>query len=195
MKRINLIPPESRRLPAASRIRKYILKSGILKVIISISLLSFSVFIYNVSSMSRSRLKISLLKAEIKQLEAELEHTRDTQAQIKREIEAIEEENKYIQKRLSFLEDTKKEAVKWSDVLFVLNKFTPPDLWLSKISLKKDAITINGTTLNNAKVSNFMLKLDETGHFRQTSFNFTQKKKDKPEEAIIDFEVTTHLAR
>lgn len=194
MRHINLIPPEARKLSAQSWIKRYILKSRIYRVTISILLLLFLIFIYEVSASARYRLKISLQKKQIKKLEAELERNRDIQERIKKESDKMQEENKYIQKRVSFLEKTKIEAVKWSDVIFLLSKLTPSDLWLSKISLGKDVIMINGTTLDNARVSDFMIKIDESGYFKATSFNFTQKNKDKPAEAIIDFEITTHLA-
>lgn len=194
MKHLNLIPPEARKLSAQSWIKRYILKSRIYRVTMSILLLLFLIFIYEVSASARYRLKISLQKKQIKKLEAELERNKEIQERIRKESDKAREENKYIQKRVSFLEKAKIEAVKWSDLLFVLSKLTPPDLWLSKISLKKDVITINGTTQDNAKVSNFMVRLDESGYFKSTSFNFTQKSKQVEAKAIIDFEVITYLA-
>ena len=195
MKHINLIPSETRKLSAQSWIKRYILKSRIHKVTISISLLLFLIFIYGASTSARYRLKISLQKKQIKKLEVELERNKDTQSQIRRESEIAQEANKHIQKRISFLEGARTEAVKWSDALLLLSKLTPPDLWLSKISLNKEAIAINGTTLDNARVSGFMLKIDESRYFKATSFNFTQKNKDKQGEEITDFEVITHLAK
>jgi hypothetical protein len=44
-----------------------------------------------------------------------------------------------------------------------------------------------------------MVKLDESGYFKATSFNFTQKKRDTDERLkefpVIDFELTTQLAK
>jgi len=195
MKHINLIPLEARKLSAQSWIKRYILKSPTYRITMSILLLLFLIFIYETSASVRYRLKVSLQKKQIKKLEAGLERNKDIQSQIKRESEIAQEANRHIQKRISFLEEARTEAVKWSDVLFLLSKLTPPDLWLSKISLNKEAIALNGTTLDNARVSDFMLKIDESGYFKATSFNFTQKNKSKQEEAIIDFEVITHLAK
>jgi Tfp pilus assembly protein PilN len=195
MKHINLIPLEARKLTAPGWIKRYILKSPIYRVTISILVLLFLIFIYEVSASARYRLKISLQKKQINKLQVQLERNKDTQERIKRESEIVQEANKHIQKRISFLEGARTEAVKWSDVLLLLSKLTPPDLWLSKISLNKEAIAINGTTLDNARVSDFMLKIDESRYFKATSFNFTQKNKAQPGEAIMDFEIITHLAR
>ena len=74
-----------------------------------------------------------------------------------------------------------------------LSELVPQDLWINKVALNKDLITITGTTFDNAIVSRFMARLDESDYFKDTSFNYTQKAKltDKP---AIDFEVTTHIA-
>lgn len=193
MKHINLIPPEARKLSAQNWIKKYILKSRVYGVTMSIFLLLFLIFVYEVSASARYRAKISLQKKQIKKLEAELERNRHNQEQIRKESQLIQAENKYIQRHVSFLEKAKIEAVRWSDVLLVLNKLTPPDLWLNKVSLKKDVITLNGHTQDNAKVSDFMVKLDASGYCKSTSFNFTQKTKQEQDRTRIDFEVTTYL--
>jgi len=193
MQHINLIPPEARRLSTQGWIRKYLLKSPIFKVSMSIFLLLFLISVFELSALTKYKHKISSQKKQITQLEMDLEHNKSIQAQIRKEIETIEEENKYFQKRLSFLEKAQRERVSWSDVLFVLTKVSPQDLWLNKVSLKKDLIIINGTTLDNTKVSDFMLKLDQSGYFKSTSFTFTQKDKDEKGEPIIDFEVATYL--
>lgn len=195
MEHINLIPPQARKALTSNWIKKYILKSYASKVIMLILLLLISVFFYDFYASGKYKQKITLAKSQVKKLEMELEHSKDILAEIDKDKEALGEENKYIQKRLTYLEKAKTEGVKWSEVLSVLDKLTPAELWLSKVSFNKDAITINGTTADNAIVSGFMLKVEESGYFKDTSFNFTQKNKDKPDEPMTDFEVTTRLAR
>lgn len=199
MKRINLIPPEARRLSAPGWIGKYLFRSPMLRLAIFSILILFSIFIYQASISVRYRIKISLQKRSLKTLEAELARSQDEQRQIRGKIDAIEQESKNLEKKTSFLEKAKQEAVKWSEVLLCLSKFIPPDLWLGKICLNKQMITINGTTLNNSRISDFMVRLDESGYFKATSFNFTQKKRDSDERLkefpVIDFEITTQLAK
>lgn len=108
MKRINFIPEEARRESTKNRIKKYFLKSGFFNIAIVSILLLLSVFVYNVSAAARYRLKVSLLNKEIKRVEQDMENKREIQAQLNKELNLIVEENKYIEKRLSFLEGTKR---------------------------------------------------------------------------------------
>ncbi len=199
MRRINLIPPEARRLSTQDGIKKYLFKSRTSRFIIFSVLILFSIFIYQATISVRYRIKISLQKRSLENLKIELAQSQDEQRQIRKKIDVIEQKSNYLKKKLSFLEKTKREAVKWSEVLLCLSKLTPSDLWLDKLCLNKEMIIINGTTLDNSRVSDFMVKLDESGYFKATSFNFTQKKKGTDERLkefpVIDFELTTQLAR
>lgn len=199
MKRIDLIPPEARKLSAKSRAEKYLLKSPVLRLAVLGVLTLFLIFIYQTSISIRYKIKISSQKKNLEKLETELARRNDEQSLIKKKIDAIEEENKYLAKRLSFLEKSRLEAVKWSEVLLRLGKLAPSDLWIKKIYLNKERITINGAALNNSLVSDFMVKLDESRNFKDTSFNFTHKKRDTDKKLgefpVIDFEIITQLAK
>lgn len=195
MKRINLIPLSARKASAQGWFPKYILRSKTITGMLLLVFLLAAVLISNFWAMSRYKSKIALLKSKIKQVELDLENSKEIQARIKKDTDEASERNKYVQKRLSFLEGARKEAVEWSEVLLVLTKLTPANLWLGKISLKKDMIALNGTTVSNDNVSDFMLKLDQSGYFKETNFNFTQKNTEKPGQAVVDFEITTHLAK
>jgi len=192
MQHINLIPPEARKISIASRLRRYLFKSALFRIIISVFVFLSSISIYEVYAIAKYKGKISLQKNKIKQLESQLEDCRHLQETILKEKEKLLGENKYFQRRISFLEEEKKKAIKSSEILSVLSKSFPSDLWLNKISLKKDLVTLNGQTFDNSKISDFMERLERTGYFGTVSFNFIQKSKDK---SIIDFEVTTHFAR
>ncbi len=195
MRNINLIPPEARRSLSESWIKKHLLRSRALRISLLILLLIASVSFYEFCTLRRLNNRIAFGRKQIQRLEEELERSQDIKVSINKEKERIEEENKYIQKRLSFLEKARAEGVKWSDVLSLLGKLIPADLWFTKLSLNKEVITLNGTTLNNTKVSDFMVRLDEAGNFKSTSFNFTQKNKDKQSDSKVDFEIITRLLK
>ena len=177
MKRINLIPPGARRLSVQGWIKKHIFKSPVLKLVIFSILILGLIFIHSTFTLVKYRIKISLQKKNLKDLEVELIQSKDEQQKIRDKIDVIEQENKYLKKRLSFLEKAGQEVIKWSEVLLSLSKSAPPDLWMKKICLNRQIITLDGTALNNNLVSDFMIKLDESGYFRATGFNFTQKKR------------------
>jgi len=194
-RRINLIPAEARILSFKGMFKRYFLKSSHHTIaVLVVSLLVF-IYLFQVFASVRYKIRITTQKSNIKKLEAELASTKEKEKALKKERELVDEENKNIQKRLSFLEGAKAEATKWSQVLLRLSKLTPGDLWINKVYLGKDMITLNGSTLNNAKVSSFMVDLDASGFFKDTSFNFTQKKEKKDGQPLISFEVTTHLNR
>ena len=194
-KRINLIPAEARILSFQGMIKKYFLKSRTHFIAGVVIFLLVFIYLFQVFSSVRYTLKISLQKKNIKKLEVELSSAKEKQKALKKEKEVVDEENKGIQKRIAFLEGAKGEATQWSQVLLRLSKLAPADLWISKVYLGKDMITLDGTTLNNARVSAFMADLDGSGFFKDTSFNFTQKKEKKDSPTVITFEVTTHLNR
>ncbi|MFH1397736.1 MAG: PilN domain-containing protein [Candidatus Omnitrophota bacterium] len=195
MRNINLIPPELRRSFSESWIKKHLLRSRALRISLAVLSLIIFVFIYEFCTLQRLNDRIVFARRQIQRLEKELERSQDIKAGINKEKERIDDENKYIQKRLSFLEKSRSEGVKWSEVLSLLGKLTPADLWFTKLSLNKETITFNGRTLNNSKVSDFMVRLDESGEFKSTSFNFTQKNKDKQSDSKVDFEIITRLLK
>ena len=195
IKRINLIPAEARILSFQGVLKKYFLKSRFHSIAGTVIFLLVFIYLFQVVSSVRYSVRIALQKKNIKKLESELSLTKEKQKALRKEKDVVDEENKGIQKRIAFLEGAKGEATKWSQVLLRLSKLTPADLWISKVYLGKDMITVDGTTINNAKVSAFMADLDTSGFFKDTSFNFTQKKEKKDSPTVITFEVTTHLNR
>ncbi|MFA5116208.1 MAG: PilN domain-containing protein [Candidatus Omnitrophota bacterium] len=192
-KRVNLIPAEARILSFRGVIKRYFMRSRFHSLAGLVVFILVFIYVFQLFSSVRYSLRISLQKKNIKKLEVELASVKEKQKAFRKEKELVDDENKNIQKRLTFLEEAKGEAIQWSQVLLRLSKLTPADLWISKVYLGKDAITLDGTTLDNAKVSGFMAGLDASGFFKDTSFNFTQKKEKKGAGTLINFEVTTHL--
>ena len=195
MKRINLIPPEARKLSGFKRLKKFIVESYIAAFSLFLLFLFISGYIYNISLSISYRRKILSKEEKINKLEKEIVNRTRLREQRKHEAEKIAEENKYLQRRLTFLIEAKKKTVKWPEVLFVINKTTLPDMWLTKISLNREEITIKGTTTSNLKVSDFMNNLEKSGYFKSTTFTFTQKDETKTGKRVIDFEVITQLNR
>jgi Tfp pilus assembly protein PilN len=194
-KRINLIPAEARVLSVRGLIKRYFMKSRTHAIAGTVIFALVFIYVFQILNSVRYQVRISMQKKNIKNLETELASAKEKQKALRKEKELVDDENKNVQKRLSFLEGAKGEATQWSQVLVRLSKLTPADLWIGKVYLGKDMITIDGTALNNAKVSGFMADLDASAFFKDTSFNFTQKKEKKDTAPLITFEVTTHLNR
>lgn len=195
MKRVNLIPPETRKLSLYKRLRTVYFKTTILQVSIVIFVVLTLAFFVIAGSSANYKLSITLKEKQIKNLQEELSKYDEEKVKIQKERDKIEAENEFLQKKVSFLKDMSNEAVKWSDVLLVFSKLTPEDLWLNKISFNKDKIVLRGVTVDNMKVSKFMRLLENSGYFKFITFNFTQKKKTDSSAQLVDFEVITSFNR
>ena len=199
MKRINLISKELRALSKQGALKKYLLGSAVFRIaFIFIFVLGCS-FLSLVSLQYKLKFQAAREKKHLTVIEKELERGKDEQSKLKAQIQAVETENAYVTKRITFLEKAKIDSVKWSGIISMFSKLIPSSMWLNKIALNKELVTMDGAALDNKIVSDFMVKLDESGYFTATNFNFTRKRKDTKdntkETPITDFEITTQLAR
>lgn len=192
MKRINLIPEEAKRVTAAKWVKSFFLKSRLSRL----SVLAAAVFvifnIYQTGSLLRYKVVISLGKKQVNQMLEKLSAAQDDSAKIKIQAEQVARQEKYTQDKLDVLLAARTERIAWAGTLERISRLLPENLWVNKVIMNKQLITIAGTTFDNEVVGKFMSGLDESGYFRQTSFNYT-KKSDMAGQAVIDFEVTTHL--
>lgn len=192
MKRINLIPPEAKKITPKRWLKVYLLKSRTSRLVALIVIVFIAVNIWQATSLLRYRFAINQGKKNIIKLQAKLTQSQNIYAQIKSQKQEIEKETKRIEEKFKILQQAHGERIAWAKVLAYLSELAPQDLWVDKVTLNKDLITLAGTTFDNAIVSRFMARLDESAYFKDTSFNYTQKAKltDKP---VINFEVTTHI--
>ncbi len=192
MKRINLIPHEARKVDVKAWIKACFSKGRSSKIIAATLIFFVLLFIWHGTAIFRYRLNITAQKKKIKKLQVQLKEENIACRQIQEQREKLQLQKKHIEQRLFFLQEAEKERIEWSAVLAHLSNLVPQAMWVNEASFNKDIITISGATLDNALVSKFMARLDESEYFQGTSFNYTQKAKltDRP---VINFEVTTHL--
>ncbi len=199
MKRINLISGELRALSRQGAVTKYLWGSTLSRITVVCAAALGGSFLFLFFHQHQLRFQIVQEKKNIAGIEKELERGKDEQSRLKAQIQAVETENTYVSRRIAFLEKTKVDAVKWSGVLSMFSKLIPSSLWLNKMVLNKELVTLSGVALDNKIVSDFMVKLDESGYCTATNFNFTRKRKDSndstKETPVTDFEITTQLAR
>ncbi|MCK4649528.1 PilN domain-containing protein [bacterium] len=193
MKRIDLIPQEAKRITLGVWIRGQI-RSGISKLLAVVIILLAILTLWQMSAHWRYKLAIATQKKKINKLQIQLNNDQSLYTQIEKEKEAIEKKKKYIEQRIVLLEEAQEAKIAWSTALVRLSRLVPQRVWVNKISLNKDVITIEGTTFDHALISRFMSRLDESKYFENTSFNYTQQARlvDQP---VVNFEVTTHLLR
>jgi len=192
MKRINLIPPEAKKITPKRWLKAYLLKSRTSRLVAVVVIVFIFVNIWQATSLLRYRFAINQGKKNIVKLQAKLTQSQNAYAQIKSQKQEIDKKSRRIEEKFKILQQTQGERIAWAKVLAHLSELVPQDLWIDKVTLNKDLVTLVGTTFDNAIVSRFMARLDESKYFQDTSFNYTQKAKltDKP---VINFEVTTHI--
>ena len=192
MKRINLIPPEAKKITPKRWLKAYIFKTRTSQFIALTLILFIFLNLWQATSLLRYKFAVGQGKKNIVKLQVKLTQSQNAYAQIKSQKEGIDKETRRIEEKFKILQQAQGERITWAKVLAHLSELVPQDLWINRVTLNKDLVTLTGTTFDNAIVSRFMAGLDESKYFQDTSFNYTQKAKltDKP---VINFEVTTHI--
>ncbi|HNX91593.1 MAG TPA: PilN domain-containing protein [Candidatus Omnitrophota bacterium] len=192
MKRINLIPPEYRKMSLLQKTVEEISRHKPLMAVVCV--ISFFIFIYFYQTIliMHHSLSIKSTKNEISRLQGEIAKRQDNYSAVKSEKETLEEEIKRIEEKFKVLETASTRHISWSRVLAVFSGLIPQDLWITKISIKEGKLTAVGNTFDNQKVSAFMTGLDKSGYFRNTNFAYTEKRKMNDQD-VINFEITTDL--
>jgi len=192
LKRINLIPPEAKKITPKRWLKAYIFKTRTSQFIALTLILFIFLNLWQATSLLRYKFAVGQGKKNIVKLQVKLTQSQNAYAQIKSQKEGIDKETRRIEEKFKILQQAQGERITWAKVLAHLSELVPQDLWINRVTLNKDLVTLTGTTFDNAIVSRFMAGLDESKYFQDTSFNYTQKAKltDKP---VINFEVTTHI--
>ncbi len=194
MKRINLIPPERRKITFNKRLlKRYILKPGLSGAIVLVVVMFVSAPFWQMISAGVYKTKIAAAKKTIQNAQVLLVENEARKGELKAEKDAVSKQNQRLKGKLVFLQDAKNVGIKWSPILFRLGDIIPEKAWMKKILVDEDIITFSGTTSDNSIISQFMLELEGVEYFQDTTFNYTQKEKYAGE-GMTNFEVTTHLA-
>lgn len=192
MKRINLIPEEAKKVTPAKWLKIHLLRSRTTQIVTLFIIGFVIVNIWQATAIVRYKVVVMRNRHAVQKLSAKLIETQNDYAAISSEKTEILRQTKNLDKKITLLESIKSERTPWAKFLAEMSRVTMKDLWINKLSMNRDKVTIVGTTLNNAIVSQFMADLDESRYFRDTSFNYTQKAAIA-ENAVMDFEVTTHI--
>jgi Tfp pilus assembly protein PilN len=192
VKRINLIPPEAKKITPKRWLKAYLLKSRTSRLLAVAVIVFIFINLWQATSLLRYKFAVRQSKKNIAKLQLKLTQSQNAYAQIKSQRQEIDKETRRIEEKFKILQQAQGERIAWAKVLAHLSELVPQDLWIDKVTLNKDLVTLAGTTFDNVIVSRFMARLDESDYFKDTSFNYTQKAKltDKP---VINFEITTHI--
>ncbi len=192
VKRINLIPEEARRITPRKWLGRHLLRSRVFRgVAIAVAAL-IGINLWQASSLLRYEFAIKSGRERAAEMERELAAATDAYAGMERKRREIEAEAGRVEEKFRLLNRAREGGIAWAEALAALSVLVPEDLWINKMTLNRELITVVGTTFDNAIVSRFMSDLDASGYFRGTSFNYTQKEEPRGK-SVLNFEVTTHI--
>ena len=130
--------------------------------------------------------------SDLKAREAKLARTRDDIAQLERiigEVKNIKDAQQELQKKLDVLDKLKQGRTGPVRMLDELATVTPRQLWLTRLDEKSGAVTFAGTAVSIDDVSEFMIALKGSRHFRQVELGKTVSRDEKGLR-LVDFTLT-----
>lgn len=192
MKRINLIPDEAKKSALGRRLKDFVFKSAFSRVAASVVIFFMLIVFWRAGLIIRYKVLIAGGKNSIKALQAKLVDAQAEYADLRRQRQGVEKETGSIAGKLNMLKAIRAQDIAWASILERLSRLLPDNLWVNKVVLNNDSVTIVGATFDNSIVSKFMSGLDDSGYFKDTGFTYT-KKTEMGDRPVIDFEVNTHL--
>lgn len=189
MRRINLITRSVSKKQAEWRTLP---KNRIWFGVISVFVIMGLVFLGQSLWIMSLRIRIPRQQKAIQNDEANLIEQQSAVTKAEEQRKRIRENSKRLEGKLRVIRMSRSRQIDFSEVLKTLSEYVPSDLWIDKMTLDQNQITIIGTTLDNIKVSQFMERLDTSETFERTGFNYTEKT-DLDGRPLINFEVTTHI--
>jgi Tfp pilus assembly protein PilN len=194
MKRVNLVPHDSRARDLPSRIRQMFAQGGIYKVGFIVLVLCGVFFLWGGSSIARHRLAISFSQRAIRKAEGQLAQKQAEFETLQSKHRAVEKEREGIDRRLSLLQQVKRAGPEWSEILTQVSETVPQELFVTALAMDAEALSIQGVADDNDIIARFMKQLDDSSYFTETGFNYTRKA-DAAVGAKTEFEILTHLEK
>ena len=189
MRRINLITRSVSKKQAEWRTLP---KNRIWFGVISVFVIMGLVFLGQSLWIMSLRIRIPRQQKSIQNDEVKLIEQQSAVTKAEEQRKRIRENSKRLEGKLRVIRMSQSRQIDFSEVLKTLSEYVPLDLWIDKMTMDQNQITIIGTTLDNIKVSQFMERLDTSETFERTCFNYTEKT-DLDGRPLINFEVTTHI--
>jgi len=91
------------------------------------------------------------------------------------EIKALDEEKAKLLARMQVIQQLQLSRAKIVKVFDALPRCIPEGLYLEKVALKEDILTLNGVAESNARVSVLMRELEGNGEFTQPKLDVIQR--------------------
>ena len=175
---INLLPHrEARRI---AEFRQF-------AMVVAASLLALTVAIGTVHASTARDAEMA--RASVQQFQADLVRFKPQQeklTQFKAKKAALEQKLAAIRK----LDEARRGPVR---LLAEVGSQTPERLWLTGLAAQGNQVTLEGASLDNTVVANFLRNLNDSPYFREVDLDRTASKKEIRGVMIVNFTITASL--
>lgn len=151
-----------------------------------------ALFFWQDQQVKQTEQEIAEKKTELKNIERSKEDIAAEFEQILSEREKVKDERQLLSRKISLLHQSRQKSASWSTALIQISELMPTEMWLKKVYLTDEGVTVGGASLDNGVISKFMSKLDASPLFKDTDFKYIQKI-DIEDVPYIEFEVTTDV--
>ncbi len=163
MIRINLLPFRAAR-------KKENIRRQVSIFLLSLAFMLIVLFYYNWSLGS----KIDGLNAQINETKTELKKYN----KINKEIATIKKKLSNLKKKMAVMDTLEANRFEPTRLLDVMTQvIVPRRMWFTSLQSKGKSVKINGIALDNKTVADFMVRLENTGLFREVDLKTLKQRK------------------
>ncbi len=163
MIRINLLPFRAAR-------KKENIRRQVSVFLLSFAFLLIILFYYNWSLGS----KISGLNAKIKETKSELQEY----DKINKEIASIKRKLSNLKKKMAVMDNLEANRFEPTRLMDVMTEvIVPKRMWFTSLESKNKVVNIKGIALDNKTVADFMVRLEQSGLFREVDLKTLKQRK------------------
>ncbi len=163
MIRINLLPFRAAR-------KKENIRRQVSVFLLSFAFLLIILFYYNWSVGS----KISGLNAKIKETKSELQEY----DKINKEIASIKRKLSNLKKKMAVMDNLEANRFEPTRLMDVMTEvIVPKRMWFTSLESKNKVVNIRGIALDNKTVADFMVRLEQSGLFREVDLKTLKQRK------------------
>lgn len=133
--------------------------------------------------------QIERTQARVHQMEMDIEQYKPQQKQ----VQMFREKKKELEAKLDVIEGLDRARSGPVRVMDELATFTPDRLWLTKLSTSGGKITLQGESLDNELVADFLRGLNASAYFRNVDLQNTKLGAESDGLKLVNFTITAEL--
>jgi|GEM_PF-1165021 len=117
-------------------------------------------------------------------------------SEFEKELNELNGQEKKLEEKLVAVKNAISEKRNPASILTYIAKNTPPELWLTDISIEKDTMTIKGDALDYSSLGNFVSSLKSSVFIKEANIvNSTSSKREEIGKTIETFEIRFTIGR